>query len=342
MIRNYIKLALRSLTKNKLVSFINIFGLSTAIGVSIAVFAFVDFEYNVDQVHENVDEIFIVGNVVERDGKEQLWGDSPAPIGAMLKQDYQQIKSAVRIDGRSLVFKYDDKVFNEYCRFVDPEFMDMFTYPVKYGNAKALEDPSRIIISHDLSVKYFGDENPVGEQITMNFGEDRIASFIIGAVAEDFPPVYSFSFSILVHWDKKYDLYTDLDENDWKDFIGATFIQLENKEDIGIINAGMGKYVALQNQVEEDWPAISYPTHPLSTFSLNAYKWSGSISFGDEPTGRIILSILAGFLLALACFNYMNIAIVSATKRLKEIGIRKTIGSTKFQLVRQFLIENIV
>lgn len=342
MIHNYIKLALRNLTKNKLISFINIFGLSTAIGVSIAVFAFVDFEYNVDRIHENVDEIFIVGNVVERDGKEQLWGDSPAPIGAMLLQDYPHIKSVVRIDNRNLVFKYEDKVFNEFCRFVDPEFMEMFTYPVKYGDAKALEDPSRIIISHDLSVKYFGDENPVGEQITMNFGEDRVASFIIGAVAEDFPPVYSFNFSILVHWDKKYDLYTDEDENDWKDFINATFIQLENKEDIEIINAGMDKYVALQNQVEEDWPAKSYPTHPFSTFSLNAYKWSGSISNGDEPTGRIILSTLAGFLLVLACFNYMNIAIVSATKRLKEIGIRKTIGSTKFQLIRQFLIENVV
>lgn len=342
MIRNYIKLALRSLTKNKLVSFINIFGLSTAIGVSITVFAFVDFEYNVDQIHENVDEIFIVGNVVERDGKEQLWGDSPAPIGAMLKQDYPQIKSVVRIDNRSLVFKYEDKVFNESCRFVDPGFMDMFTYPIEFGDKNALEDPSKIIISHDFSVKYFGDENPVGKQITMNFGEDRVGSFIIGAVARDFPPVYSFDFTILVHWDKKYDLYTDEDENDWKDFINATFIQLENKDDIEIINGGMDKYVTLQNQVDEDWPAKSYPTHPLSTFSINAYKWSGSISNGDEPTGRIILSILAGFLLVLACFNYMNIAIVSATKRLKEIGIRKTIGGSKFQLVRQFLIENIV
>lgn len=343
MLKNYIKLALRSFTKNKLVSFINIFGLSSAIGVSIAVFAFVDFEYNADQVHENVNEIFLVGNVVERDGNEQVWGDSPVPIGAMLKQDYPQIKDVVRIDGRGLVFKYEDKVFNEFCRFVDPSFMDMFTYPIKYGDKDALKDPSRIIISYDLAVKYFGeDRNPVGELVTMNFGDDQVGSFIIGAVAEDFPPVYSFDFNILAHWDKKYDILKEKDENDWTDFIVATFIQLDRKENIGIINDGMGKYVELQNAVDEDWPAESYPTFPLSTLSLNAYKIDGSISRGDEPTGRIVLSTIAIFLLTLACFNYMNIAIVSATKRLKEIGIRKTLGSTKWQLVRQFLIENIV
>ena len=342
MLRNYIKLALRSLAKNKLISFINIFGLSTAIGVAVAVFAFVDFEYNVDQVHENVDNIFLVQNVVERDGKEQLWGDSPAPIGAMLKQDYPQIVNVVRIDNRGMVFKYDDKVFNQRCRFVDPEFMDMFTYPIKWGDENAINDPSRIIISHDLSVKYFGEDNPVGEQIVMNFGEERLESFIIGAVAEDYPEIYSFSFDILVNWEKKYEIFTDEDENDWKDFITATFIQLENKEDIDIIEAGMGKYVALQNQVEEDWPAKAYPTHPLSTLSLNSYLIMGSPASGDEPTGRIVLSVIGAFLLTLAIFNYMNIAIVSAAKRLKEIGLRKSIGGTRGQLVRQFLIENII
>jgi ABC-type lipoprotein release transport system permease subunit len=260
----------------------------------------------------------------------------------MLKQDYPQIKSVVRIDNRSMVFKYEDQVFNQYCRFVDPEFMEMFTYPIKWGDKNALNDPTRIIISHDLSVKYFGDENPVGEQIVMNFGEGRLESFFIGAVAEDYPPVYSFDFDILVHWDRKYEIFTDEDENDWKDFISATFIQLENPEDISIIEAGMDKYVKLQNQVEEDWPAKSYPTHPLSTLSLNSYLIQGDISGGDEPTGRIVLSVIGMFLMALAIFNYMNIAIVSAAKRLKEIGLRKSIGGTKMQLVRQFLIENIV
>ncbi len=233
-------------------------------------------------------------------------------------------------------------MFNEYTRFVDPGFMQMFTFPVKYGDINALEDKSRIIISAKISEKYFGEENPVGEQVTLNYGEDRVGTFIIGAVAEKLPETASFGFSVLSNWQNKIDLFPKQDPNNWQDFIGATFIQLRNIDDKATIEAGMGKYIALQNQVEEDWPAKSYPLEPFATLSRNAYKYLGVISNGDEPTGRIVLSTIALFLLILACFNYMNTSIVSATKRLKEIGLRKSIGGTKKQLVKQFLLENMV
>ena len=342
MVKNYFKMALRSLAKNKLVSFINIFGLSTAVGVSIVVFSFMHFTFTQDKFHVNKENIFLLMNVVERDGTEQVWGDSPVPIGAMLKEDYPQIHSVVRIANKNMVFKYEDQVFREYTRFVDPEFMTMFTFPVKYGDINSLEDKSRIIISEKISEKYFGEKNPVGEQVSLNFGEDRVASFIIGAVAEKFPSAASFSFSVLANWENKIDLFPKEDPNDWKDFITATFIQFNNVEDKAIIEAGMGKYIALQNQVEEDWPAKTYPLQPLTTLSLESYEIMGDLSNGDEPTGRIVLGTIAGFLLVLACFNYMNISIVSASKRLKEIGLRKSIGGNKGQLVWQFLLENLV
>lgn len=342
MVKNYLKLALRNLAKNKLVSFINIFGLSAAVGVSIVVFSFVKFELDMDKSHVNREKIFLVMNVVERDGKEQFWGDSPTPIGAMLRQDYPQIESVVRIVNRNMVFKYEDQVFNEYTRFVDPGFMKMFTFSIKYGDINTLEDKTRIIISSSIAEKYFGEENPVGEQVTLNYGEDRVGTFIIGAVAEKFPQTTSFKFSVLSNWQNKFDLFPKQDVNDWKDFIGATFIQLNNVADKETIEAGMGKYIALQNKVEVDWPAKSYPLEPFATLSRNAYKYLGVISNGDEPTGRIILSTIAMFLLILACFNYMNISIVSATKRLKEIGLRKSIGGSKRQLIKQFLLENMV
>jgi putative ABC transport system permease protein len=342
MVKNYIKLALRNLAKNKLVSFINIFGLSAAIGVSIVVFSYVKWEYDIDKVHVNRENIFLVMNIVERDGTEQIWGDSPVPIGAMLKQDYPQIESVVRIANKNMVFKYEDQVFSEYTRFVDPDFMNMFTYPVKYGDITSLEDKSRIIISSSISEKYFGEENPVGKQVTLNYGEDRVGTYFIGAVAEKFPETVSFKFSVLSNWQNKVDLFAKEDTNDWKAFIGATFIQLRNVEDKATIEGGMSKYVSLQNQVEEDWPAKAYPLEPFATLSANAYKYLGVIANGDEPTGRIILSTIATFLLILACFNYMNISIVSATKRLKEIGLRKSIGGSKKQLVKQFLLENMV
>ena len=162
MLKNFTVTALRSLIKNKLVSFINIFGLSIAIGCSLVVYIFVGWQLSMDQFHENQEQIFLLQNVVARDGSEQVWGDSPAPIGAMLKEDFPQIKQVVRIDNRRAVFKYGDKVFNEFVRFVDPAFLDMFTFPLQSGSKEALNDQASIILSDALAEKYFGQEDPVG------------------------------------------------------------------------------------------------------------------------------------------------------------------------------------
>ena len=342
MVKNYVKLAFRNLAKHKLVSFINIFGLSAAVGVSFLVFTFVDFEFSMDKYHENRENIFLVKNVVERDGTEQMWGDSPAPIGQFLKQDFPQLKHVVRIRNKNNVLKYKDQVFNEYTRFVDPEFMDMFSYEIKSGNRDALKDKSRIIISSELAEKYFGEENPVGKQVTLIYGTNEPRSFIIGAVAAPFRPNSSFTFSILSHWDNNYDIYQKEDPGDWTSFTNATFIQFNNLEDRSVVEEGMKRYVSVQNQVEEDWPAKAYPLHPFTTLSLDSYQIMGDIARGDEPTGRIVLTSIAIFIMIIACFNFMNISIVSASRRLKEIGLRKSIGGVKSQLITQFLVENTV
>lgn len=342
MLRNYIKLAFRNLAKHKLVSFINIFGLSAAVGVSFVVYTFIDFEFSIDKFHKNRENIFLVKNVVERDGTEQMWGDSPTPIGQFLRQDFPQLKRVVRIRNKGNVFKYEDQVFNEYTRFVDPEFLDMFSFELKYGNKNVIEDKSRIIISNDLAEKYFGEENPVGKQVTLIYGPDKQRSFIVGAVAAPFKKTSSFEFSILSHWDNNFDIYPDEDPGDWSTFTTATFIEFNDVADRAVVEDGMNRYVDIQNQVEEDWPAKSYPLHPFATLSLDSYTIMGDIARGDEPTGRIVLTSIALFILVIACFNFMNISIVSASKRLKEIGLRKSIGGVKGQLVWQFLTENTV
>lgn len=341
MVKNFIKTALRSLAKNKLISFINIFGLSLAIGCSLVVYVFVDFMYSQDHFHENRESIFMVKNTVSRNGIEQIWGDSPAPLGEMLEADFSQIKYAVRIDNRNVVLKYNEKVFGEFVRFVDPEFLDMFTYPLSSGNREALIDPSKIIISKRISDKYFGEAEPLGEQIVLVIN-DKKESFTIGGVAKEFPKTASFSFDILINFEKKFNIYQKEDRNDWKDFIGSTFIQLNDPKDISLISSNMGKYVQLQNAADEDWPAEAYTFEPMTTLSMNSHAIDGDISGGDDPIGRIILLTIAGFMMTLASFNYINISISSATKRLKEIGIRKVIGGTKRQLVIQFIGENLI
>ncbi len=341
MLKNFLKTALRSIVKNRLISFINIFGLSVAIGCSLVVYIYVDWELSMDKYHVGHEKIFLLQNIVSRDGAEQLWGDSPAPIGAMLREDFPQIKEVVRIDNRSAVGKYGDKIFKERVRFVDPSFLKVFSFPLASGNREVLNDPTKLVISQRIAEKYFGDEDPLGKQFELIMN-DKKASFEIAAVGDKFPKTSSFTYDFLVNFDRKFNIYEKDDPQDWKDFINATFIQLENASDIEFISNAMDKYVKLQNAAEEDWPASAYTFQALTDLSINSYKISGDISGGGDPVGRIVLSLIGIFMMLLACFNYINISIVSATKRLKEIGVRKVIGGTKKQLVLQFLGENLI
>lgn len=341
MVRNFIKTALRSLAKNPLISFINIFGLSLAVGCSLVVFIFVDFSFSQDEFHENRESIFLLNNVVSRDGSEQVWGDSPSPIGPMMKADLPEVEEMTRIDNRNVILKYEDKVFKEFVRFVDPQFLEMFSFEIKQGRAEELQDPSKVILSEAMAEKYFGEEDPIGKQLVMVLNEKK-ESFVVGGVAAKFPKTASFRFNMLVHYDKMFTFYEEQDANDWTDFIAATFIQLQNPEDIKGLSSKMDKYVQLQNAADEDWPAKAYIFEPLTTLSQNSHKIRGDISGGDDPVARLILVLIAVFMIVLACFNYINISISSATKRLKEIGVRKVIGGTRRQLVFQFLGENLL
>lgn len=341
MIRNFIKTALRNLVKNPLISFINIFGLSIAIGCVLVVYLFVDFAYSQDEFHEKKESVFLLNCVMDRNGKEQVWGDSPAPVGEMMKADFPQIRRMVRVDDREVVMKYGDKVFREYVRFADAEFLDMFTFPLALGKKEALHDPSQVVISSLMAEKYFGSRDPIGEQIVIIANEKK-ESFTVGGVAEPFPKTASFGFDVLISFEKKFNLYHKESPDDWTDFIRATFIELNDPADIDLIHTQMEKYITLQNQAEEDWPVRAYVFEPLKILSQHSYRIRRDISGGTDPIAMTVMITIGAFMIVLACFNYINISISSATKRLREIGVRKVIGGTRGQLVFQFIGENLI
>lgn len=341
MIKNFIKTGIRSLYKNKLISFINIFGLSIAIGCCSVVYLFFEMQFTMDSDHENRENIFLLCNVVDREGDIQVWGDSPTPIGAAIKDDFPQAESVVRIVRRNGIMKYEDQVFSQRVSYTDPEFLDMFTFPLSSGEMNSLSDPSKVIISKNTADRYFGDEDPLNKIITFRSG-DRIQTYTVGGVAEKFPNNSTIRFNVLINIDKLTDLDLEHDWADWSSFIAATFIQLKDPNDIGILEKGMDEYVKIQNEAEKDWPADSYIFEPLTTLSLNSQDIRGDISWGGDDIGRLVLGLIGIFMLTLACFNYINIALVSAGKRLKEIGIRKVMGGYRIQLIAQFITENLI
>lgn len=345
MFKNYFKVSIRGLVKNPMNSFINVFGLAIAIGLCIFAYAFARWTYNTDQFHEHKNEVYLTTFFANRDGSLQEYGTTPRPLGEMLREDFAHIKKICRVEDRNVIVKHEDNVFHERVRYVDPEFLAMFTFPMKWGTASSLRDVSSIILSEEMSIKYFGDENPVGRDMLLKFNESKGKAFKIAGVAKKFPDARTIDFNFLINFenfrtsDPKYDFH------DWSTFVNATLIEVDKPSDLKSIERGMEKYKLLQNKaVQEDWAISSFGFEPLATLHLRSSDIKDDISLSsDAKTQSIIfIAIICVFMLALACFNYINIAITTAVKRLKEIGVRKTIGATRRIVIVQFLTENIV
>ncbi|MCE7994851.1 MAG: FtsX-like permease family protein [Roseivirga sp.] len=342
MFKNYFKTSLRSMTRNPLGSFINVFGLSVAIGICLVVYSFVAYDYSLDQFHENKNEVYLTTIRADRNGAEVQYGLSPTPLGELLKDDFAQISKVARVKDVSVVMKYEDKVFYENLRFTDPEFLEMLTFPLKWGSPDALIDVNSIILSEPMSVKYFGDENPIGEDILVKFGEEGRKIFRVAGVAEAFPDAHIIEFGFLANFKNMKVADPAFDEANWADLLDATLIQVPDPMDIEAIRAGMVKYKALQNDIENDWKINSFDFEPLASLHLNAGGIEDAISYDYTEPGRVILPIIALLMIFMACFNYINVAIVSSARRLKEIGVRKVIGANRGKVIVQFLAENIL
>lgn len=340
MFRNYFKIAYRNLLKSKVASVINLIGLSIAIGCSITSYLFIEMRYSMDAFHEHADRIFIAENVIDRDGSRQLWADSPMPLGPAMAADFPQIERAVRVAYGGGTMRYEDKVFQEGLWFVDEGFFDVLTFPLRYGDPGALADPNALILSAQAAERYFGEENPVGRSVSITFSKDRQATFTVAGVAAPFPENAGISFNLLTRYDRLQDV-SDERLDDWSRYTGATFLLLHNPADIADIAAGMDRYKVLQNAASEDWPIAAFEFVPLRKLSLQE-EARGRISGGPPPAAAISIGLIGLFLLALACLNYMNIAIATAARRLKEIGVRKVVGSSRRQIALQFLTENVL
>ena len=277
MFKNYFTLAYRSLIKNKLLGVISIFSLSIAIGSAVAIFAIMDVIYSFNKSHENAEQIFQVENIINRDGAKEIWGSSPVPLGPALKADFPQIKRVVRIENSSGIMKFNDKVFDESFHFVDGEYLEMFTFPLKSGEKTALKNKNAVVLAEEIAIKYFGEDFPIGKEITIRFNNGTTSSFTVQGVADKFPVNAGFSFNILVPYENRIDAGMD-NFNDWKDKTRATFIQLDNPQEIGTIQKQMGKYLTIQNAADADWPAEQFLFDPLLKIAQNRYKTRRAIS----------------------------------------------------------------
>lgn len=344
MLKNYLKLGFRNLAKNRLSSAINILGLGLAVGCCMVVFQFFDWSMHMDNFHHKLNNLFVIERVSVKDGNQQLWGDSPSPMGPMLKADFPQIKNDARLNYTGVIIKQGDNVFRESVSFVDDSFYQMFNFPVKWGIKQHFTDPDGIVLTDELSEKLFGKENPTGRNVSVRFnkdGKETIVNFTVKGVFDKRPAESSFYFSALVPYQKMLALGMDK-TGDWSKRMDMTFIETGNEMSLQPIINQAKKYLQLYNASNKDDKIVAFHFQPLRSMSFHSYKVNNNHFSATNIIGYIMLAVIAIATLLLVYFNYMNIAIASASTRLKEIGVRKVMGSSRRQIVIQFILENII
>jgi len=339
MIKNYLKTAWRNLLKNKTFSAINVLGLAIGIGAFLLIINYLRFEYSFDDFNVKKDRIYRVPMVItETDGKPQTFAFTFPALAPAMKKDFPEVEEAVRFRRRwGVVTRGEQKVVeNGMIYYVDPAVFKVFSFPFEKGTpTTAFIQLNDAVITQSTAKKYFGNEDPIGKALHYD-NED----YIVTAVLKDIPANSHLQFNILLNYEK-YIQTTNGAANTswgWSDFY--TYLLLKPGASANVLQAKMHAFANryMGDQMKKDGFSASFEIQPLKnihTRSTYDYEMAGS---GNLYYLKY-LGIAALFILLIAIINYINLSTAHSLERSKEVGVRKVVGATRFQLVRQFLAE---
>ncbi len=349
MLKNYFRIAIRNMKKFKTFSLINITGLSVGIASCILIFLYIQNELSYDKFYKRADQIYRVELHAVINNAKFNAAVTSAPLGEELYRDYPEVIDYTRIRNFGYpVVRYKDKVFSEKkFFFADSTFFSVFSLPFIEGNPKtALSKPNSVVITESTAKKYFGSANPMGKILNTDNKKD----YLITGVVKDVPANSHF------HFDFMGSISTYLTQNDqnWIANNYYTYIVLRKGTNVKAFDKKLKnvveKYVGPQitRAIGVNWDKMQsmgnrwkYTLQPLTSIHLYSH-----LEAEVEPNGDItyvyIFSAIALLILLIACINFMNLSTARSEKRAKEVGIRKTLGSNRAQLVRQFFMESII
>jgi len=333
MIKNYFKIAIRNLLRNKGFSAINISGLCIGMASAILILLWIQSELNYDGFHEKKDRIYEMWNKAEFSGKMQCWSTTPKVLARTLERDIPEVERAVRVNWPSnYLLAVGDKKLTVQGNMVDSGFLQMFSFPLKEGNpVTALNDMHSMVVTEKLARKMFGTVDVMGKTINLNNKDN----FTITGILKDLPYDSRFNFEYLLPWSYLRSLGED-DEN-WSNNSTITYVML--KEHTSLASVAPKVKVLKQRYDKED------PTWELFMYPMKKWRLYSSFRSGVEEGGKIelvkLFGIIAAFILLIACINFMNLSTARSEKRAKEVGIRKVVGAPKSSLIGQFIGESI-
>ncbi|MFI5162192.1 MAG: ABC transporter permease [Sphingobacteriales bacterium] len=360
MLRNYLKIAYRQLLKQKMYAAIKIGGFAMGIAACLLIALYIRNETSYDKSYPDADRIYRVIGYYNSDGKLEKGTDFPAPMGKALKADFPEVEISGRLMPNSLFDKAGsnevrraDKMQNSYeegFTYADQEMLDLLKLPMAYGKREtALTEPLTMVISKRKADKYFPGEDPVGKLMFLN--DDKKHPYRIGGVMENIPQTSHLSkFDFLLTM-KGIEFYpgeqNNWDASNYPDYIklhaGTNIAQFEKKITSGILK---NYYLPVMRK-----DGVKDPEKQLAKFSLrlqpvpdiNLYSYD---IYDDTPHGDVrfiwLFGSVAGFILIIACINFINLSTAKSANRAKEVGLRKVVGSYRSSLINQFLAESTV
>ena len=338
MIRNYFKIAWRNLVNNKGYSFINISGLAIGMGIVLLIGLWIRDEVTYNKNFSNYDRLVKVVQNSTHGNNIQTFFSVPIPLSAELRTKYgadlKQVAMASWNDAHTLAF--GDKLLNKTGMFAQPQMADMLSLKMIRGSRASLSDPSSMLISQSLATAIFGQEDPMNKSVKL----DNKRALKVGGVFEDFP--YNSEFretDYFAPWAYYIADQPSLKaaESQWWNNGFLMYAQLQDNTDINTLGAKVK--AALTGHDRKDKPEVLL--YPMSKWHLYDEFKNGKIA-GGAIQFVWMFGIIGGFVLLLACINFMNLSTARSEKRAKEVGIRKAVGSLRRQLVGQFLGESVL
>ncbi len=336
MIRNFFKVAFRSLWRSKGYSAINLIGLAIGMASAIIILLWLQNEISYDQFHEKKDRIYEAWNKARFDGKLMCWNTTPKILARTLERDLPEVEQAVRVNHwGTFLFNLGEKKWLIHGSQVDSNFLDVFSFPMIKGNPKtALKELYSIVITEKMATTIFGKEDPMGKTIRVN-SKDNLT---VTGILKNLPNDTRFDFEWLTPW--SYLRKNGEDDSYWGNNSTTTYVLL--KQGASIAHAQEKMKVIKQHYDDEakhdKWEMFLYP--------LSHWRLYSNFENGVETGGRIsfvrLFTIVASFILLIACINFMNLSTARSERRAKEVGIRKVVGAQRSSLITQFIGESVL
>ncbi len=335
MFRNYLTTVLRNIKKHKSYSFINISGLAIGMACCFLILIWVQDELSFDRFHKNKDNIYRIISDWEKNNWQGL-AATPAPLAPAIKAEIPEITYVTRVAQHSRkVFKFGEKVFYEDRGIIaDPELFKFFSFPfVKGSPDNAFSKPTDIVITESFALKYFGAEEPIGKILDV---EGALAT--VTGVIKDMPHNSHLQFDFM----SSFEFINELSGygTTWGSFNFTTYVLLQ--ENANLYETGKKiTNIALNKECPQAKNGLTMRLQNLLKIHLDAHSFPMNIySLGDSRL-VYLFSVIAFFILLIACVNFMNLSTARSTTRAKEVGMRKTVGAHQGQLIRQFFAESI-